>query len=493
MSATSNDAATSAAQLLAGSAHGIADAVRSRRISAAAMVEASLARIDASDGAVNAFTDRTPARARARAAAIDAELARGGDRVDARSLLGVPFAVKNLFDIAGVTTRAGAKIEREKPPAVRDGPLVIRLEQAGAVLVGALNMDEYAYGFTTENSHDGPTRNPHDLTRVAGGSSGGSAAALAAGQVPLTLGSDTNGSIRVPSSLCGVFGLKPTYGRLPRNGSYPFVASLDHLGPFARSAHDLALAYDAIQGGDSRDAACARRLFEPVTNLLSNGTEDLRIATLDGYFEEQAGPEARAAVLRVAEALGVNVSRACEQGLGDLRGAGVERQHRGEVARQTGAGLAVAAAEIERRAVALHQRPRHPGERDTEGADAQGQRIDAGGQRQAEPEADAKRSQRHRKTRERCRGSRFLRKRPDRSCLAARLMNAVTDRVEVLRQEDGPDLVHAGQAQQRHARAAGQAENRAALHRAELQELIGDVFHHVDGNREADADIAAAL
>ena len=111
-----------------------------------------------------------------------------------------------------------------------------RLEAAGAVLVGALNMDEYAYGFTTENTHYGPTRNPHDLARISGGSSGGSAAAVAAGQVPLTLGSDTNGSIRVPASLCGTFGLKPTFGRLPRTGSYPFVASLDHLGPFARSA-----------------------------------------------------------------------------------------------------------------------------------------------------------------------------------------------------------------------------------------------------------------
>ena len=151
-------------------------------------------------------------------------------------LLGVPFAVKNLFDIAGIATRAGSKIERDRAAgALSTRRSSARLEQAGAVLVGALNMDEYAYGFTTENSHDGPTRNPHDPRRVAGGSSGGSAAAVAAGQVPISLGSDTNGSIRVPSSLCGVFGLKPTYGRLPRHGTYPFVASLDHLGPFARS------------------------------------------------------------------------------------------------------------------------------------------------------------------------------------------------------------------------------------------------------------------
>ena len=221
----------------------------------------------------------------------------------------MPFAVKNLFDVAGLTTRAGSKIERDRPPAAADGPLIARLEAAGAVLVGALNMDEYAYGFTTENSHDGPTRNPHDLARVAGGSSGGSAAAVAAGQVPLTLGSDTNGSIRVPSSLCGVFGLKPTYGRLPRNGSYPFVASLDHLGPFARDPHDLALAYDALQGHDPHDPVCVPRGPEPTAGAVGQGIDGLRIATLGGYFEDEAGPEARAAVLKVAAALGA--SRTC--------------------------------------------------------------------------------------------------------------------------------------------------------------------------------------
>ncbi|MCA8930624.1 MAG: AtzE family amidohydrolase, partial [Alphaproteobacteria bacterium] len=188
-------------------------------------------------------------------------------------LAGVPFAVKNLFNIAGLPTLAGSKIEATKPPAARDALLVRRLEAEGAVLVGALNMDEYAYGFTTENSHAGPTRNPHDRSRISGGSSGGSAAAVAAGQVPLTLGSDTNGSIRVPSSLCGCFGLKPTFGRLPRTGSYPFVASLDHLGPFARSAADLALAYDAMQGADPHDPACAPRDAQPVLPRLGQGTD----------------------------------------------------------------------------------------------------------------------------------------------------------------------------------------------------------------------------
>ncbi len=279
----------------------IAAAVRSGDVSAAAVTEASLARIAATDDRVNAFTDITADRARRTAAAIDARDA--AERVS-QPLLGVPFAVKNLFDIAGVTTLAGSKIERDRAPAAADGPLVERLERAGAVLVGALNMDEYAYGFTTENSHAGPTRNPHDLARVAGGSSGGSGAAVAAGQVPLSLGSDTNGSIRVPASLCGVFGLKPTYGRLPRNGTYPFVASLDHLGPFARSAADLALVYDALQGVDRRDAACVDRPVEPTRDRLGEGTAGLRIGILGGYFATRTQRAGATAVARVAEALG---------------------------------------------------------------------------------------------------------------------------------------------------------------------------------------------
>jgi len=298
-----------ASEWLGSSAAGIAHAVRTRAVSATAIVEATFAQIEATDGIVNAFTDLTAERAHRRAAEIDAGLAaHDGPIGPAAPLLGVPFAVKNLFDVAGLPTRAGSKIERDRPPALHDSPLIARLEQAGAVLVGALNMDEYACGFTTENSHDGPTRNPHDTARIAGGSSGGSAAAVAAGQVPLTLGSDTNGSIRVPASLCGTFGLKPTYGRLPRTGTYPFVASLDHLGPFARTAQDLALAYDAMQGLDRRDPACAERPVEPTARTLADRIDTLRIAVLGDYFQEQAGPEARHAVARVADALRVQRS-----------------------------------------------------------------------------------------------------------------------------------------------------------------------------------------
>lgn len=286
-------------------AAGMAQAVAARDVAATALVTACLDRIEHTDARVNAFTAVLRARALARAARIDAGLAAGTQA--ALPLLGVPFAVKNLFDVAGLTTLAGSKIERDRPPARADGLLVQRLEAAGAILVGALNMDEYAYGFTTENSHEGACHNPHDLAHIAGGSSGGSGAAVAAGQVPITLGSDTNGSIRVPSSLCGVFGLKPTFGRLPRTGSFPFISSLDHLGPMARSVRDLALAYDAMQGPEAAahtDAGCAQRPAEAVAHDLEKGITGLRIGVLGGYFADNALPEARAAVARVAQALG---------------------------------------------------------------------------------------------------------------------------------------------------------------------------------------------
>jgi AtzE family amidohydrolase len=279
----------------------IAGAVMAGKTSAHAVVEAALSRIAERNPLLNAFTDVTADRARASALAIDSARKRG-DAVG--PLAGVPFAVKNLFDVAGVTTRAGSKINREMAKAKRDSALIERLEAAGAILVGALNMGEYAYDFTGENVHDGPSRNPHDVDRMTGGSSGGSGAAVAGGLVPLALGSDTNGSIWVPSSLCGIFGLKLTYGRLTRARSFPFVASLDHLGPFARSVRDLALAYDAMQGPDAEDPACAQRAVEPTAPQLEQGHEDLRIAVAGGYFHRGAFPEARAALDAVAQALG---------------------------------------------------------------------------------------------------------------------------------------------------------------------------------------------
>ena len=275
-------------------------AVASGAARAREICDAAIARIERSDSQVNAFTERTFARARAEADAVDTLRARGELLPP---LAGLPYAVKNLFDLAGVTTLAGSRLNRSLPPATADAVLVQRLQAAGAVLLGGLNMDEYAYGFTTENSHYGPTRNPHDVSRIAGGSSGGSGAAVAAGQVPLALGSDTNGSIRVPASLCGVWGLKPTFGRLSRRGSYPFVHSIDHLGPIADSVEMLALAYDAMQGPDALDPGCHAQAVHPTLSQLPRGRGGLRIGLLGGYFRANAAAPARAAVDAAASAL----------------------------------------------------------------------------------------------------------------------------------------------------------------------------------------------
>ncbi len=285
----------------------IAAAVRGGRISARAVAEDALTRIAATHGRINAFTAVTSARALAEADAVAAALMAGRDP---GPLAGATYAVKNLFDLAGVVTVAGSKINRELPPAVVDATAVTRLQAAGAVCLGALNMGEYAYDFVTENAHDGPTRNPRDWNRSAGGSSGGCGAAVAAGLVSFTLGTDTNGSIRVPSSFCGTWGFKPTYGRLSRGGSFPFVDSLDCIGPLARSVADLAVTYDAMQGRDPRDHACSPLPSALATPTLEGGSGNLRVAMLGGYFSKGGDPQVHAAVAAVAA--GLEVTRQVE-------------------------------------------------------------------------------------------------------------------------------------------------------------------------------------
>jgi len=261
-------------------AHEITAAVKARKVSAREVAVAAIARITAENSRLGAFTDPTFDRALKEADAVDAAVKTGA----APPLAGVPYAVKNLFDIEGVVTRAGSRINRDNPPATTDATAIARLSRTGAVLLGGLNMGEYAYDFTGENVHDGPSRNPHDPSRMSGGSSGGSGTAVAAGMVAASLGSDTNGSIRVPASFCGLFGLKPTFGRLSRAGAFPFCASLDHIGPLARSALDLALLFDALQGLDPRDPAQVRRRPIAAENEIRKGVADLRIAVAGGYF-----------------------------------------------------------------------------------------------------------------------------------------------------------------------------------------------------------------
>jgi AtzE family amidohydrolase len=280
---------------------GVAADIRARRVTARTVALEALERIRARDPRLNCFTSVLADSAVRDAEGVDAALAAG---LNPGPLTGVPFAVKNLFDVTGLPTIAGSKINAGHPAATKDATVVRRLRRAGAVLLGTLNMDEYAFGFTTENTHHGATRNPHDPTRVAGGSSGGSAAAVAGGLVPLALGSDTNGSIRVPASLCGVYGLKPTYGRLSRAGAALFGISFDHVGPLAASVGDLAAAYDVMQGPDPADPVCAGREVEACGPRLDEGSRGLRVAVADGHFATRGEPEVFAAVQSVARALG---------------------------------------------------------------------------------------------------------------------------------------------------------------------------------------------
>ena len=218
-----------------------------------------------------AFTRIFEARARVEAA-----------RSHKGSLAGVPVAVKDLFDVEGEVTTAGAALRRKAPPARKDAEALQRLNAAGAVLIGSVNMDEFAYGFATVNAHFGTTTNPYDPLRLAGGSSGGSAAAVAAGIVPIALGSDTNGSVRVPASLCGVWGMRPADGAIPLEGVFPFVELLDTVGPFARTSRDLKQLYNVLSGTD-----------EPARHA------PLRIARLGGFFARNGAPEVEAALTTV--------------------------------------------------------------------------------------------------------------------------------------------------------------------------------------------------
>ncbi|GBQ16027.1 AtzE family amidohydrolase [Swaminathania salitolerans] len=262
------------------------DPVRNGMRSAVSIVESSLARIGREDGALCAVTRLLSERALRQAREIDRAVLQGGDP---GPLAGMPFGVKDLFDLEGMVTTAGSRILANASPARRDAVLVSRLVSAGAIPVATTNMDEFAYGFATDNAHFGLTRNPHDHDHLAGGSSGGSAAGVAAGYFPFALGSDTNGSIRVPASLCGVWGLRATQNRLPLDGAYPFVASLDTVGPFCARASDLRTLFEVLSA-----ESLAR--VDPAT---------LRLARLGGWFAENMTGEMERALGHFCEVLGI--------------------------------------------------------------------------------------------------------------------------------------------------------------------------------------------
>lgn len=280
----------------------IAKAVQSGERSARSVVEEYLAAIDARESDIHAFNYVMREEALAAADELDARIAKG-DNVG--PLAGVPVALKDNMCTDGIETTCSSEILRGwKPPY--DATVVTKLKQAGTILIGKTNLDEFAMGASTENSAFGVTKNPHDLTRVPGGSSGGSAAATAAGFVPLALGSDTGGSIRQPASLCGVTGFKPTYGRVSRYGLVAFASSLDQIGPFATNVADTAAVLQAIAGYDPLDSTSINQDVPNYADALTQGIDGLRIGVITELMGEGISPLTQERVRKAADALSSN-------------------------------------------------------------------------------------------------------------------------------------------------------------------------------------------
>tara|TARA_B100001123_G_scaffold15100_1_gene17178 strand:- start:4234 stop:5667 length:1434 start_codon:yes stop_codon:yes gene_type:complete len=280
------------------SAAAIAADVRAGTRTARAVVEEHLAAIDAREDEIHAFNLVTADAALARADDLDRRIAAGEDP---GPLAGVPVALKDNICTRGVPTTCSSRIlDAWRPPY--DATVVERLGAAGAVAIGKTNCDEFAMGSSTENSAFGPTRNPLDTSRVPGGSSGGSAAAVAAGFAPLALGSDTGGSIRQPAALCGTVGVKPTYGRVSRYGLVAFGSSLDQIGPLAASVTDAALVLEAIGGHDPRDSTSIPEPSPDLTGVLGGGVDGLRIGIIDELMGEGVEGIAADVKARVEEA-----------------------------------------------------------------------------------------------------------------------------------------------------------------------------------------------
>lgn len=277
--------------LLDGSLEEAVSALRSRSVRASELVDAALGRIASRDGELNAFIAVTADRAREQAASAEG---RG-------PLAGVPIALKDLFDVAGVPTTGGSKLFAENIPRA-DGQIARRLFDAGAVSVGKTNLHEWAFGVTTDNPHFGATRNPWALDRIPGGSSGGNAAALVAGMCFGTIGSDTGGSIRIPAALCGIVGLKPTYGRVSLRGAIPLAWSLDHPGPMTRTVRDAAVLLQLIAGYDEDDPVSADVPVDDYLAEIEDGVRGLVIGVVRGRFfdrldqKERPAPAVAAAV-----------------------------------------------------------------------------------------------------------------------------------------------------------------------------------------------------
>ncbi|HEY3687367.1 MAG TPA: amidase [Streptosporangiaceae bacterium] len=271
-----------------------ADAVAKRELSPVELVDSVLARIDDVDPKLTAFVTVTADSARA--AAKDAERALAGG-AEAGPLHGVPVSLKDIYDVAGVRTTASSRLRADAPPAERDSAVAERLRAAGAIFVGKTHTHEFAYGMYTPTTH-----NPWDLDRSPGGSSGGAGAAVAARMSMAGMGTDTGGSVRIPAALCGLTGLKPTYGRVSRRGVIPLSWSLDHAGPLTRTVRDAALMMNAISGYDPGDAASVDAPVPDHTADLERGAAGLTLG-VPAHFFEDADPEIAAVVRQAVDAL----------------------------------------------------------------------------------------------------------------------------------------------------------------------------------------------
>lgn len=278
--------------------HDAARRLRAREVTAFELTRACLARADALES-LGAFITRTPDAALTEAARADDELARG---VDGGPLHGIPVAVKDLFDVGGVVTTAGSRLLATNM-ATRDSAVVERLRTSHAVLVGKTNLHEWAFGVTNQNPHFGPAKNPWDDTRVPGGSSGGSAVAVATGMAFAALGSDTGGSIRIPAALCGIVGLKPTYGRISLRGAIPLSWTLDHAGPMTRSVRDTAALFMLLAGYDADDPASVDVAVDDAMARLEDGVRGVRVIVPTTHFFTDIDPEVETAVRTAIDVL----------------------------------------------------------------------------------------------------------------------------------------------------------------------------------------------
>jgi aspartyl-tRNA(Asn)/glutamyl-tRNA(Gln) amidotransferase subunit A len=277
----------------------VARLVRTRTVSPVELAERCLARIAVVEPRLNAFITVTADAALAEAETAEREIAAGNYR---GPMHGIPVAVKDLFATRGVRTTAGSRILADWVPAT-DATVVRKLREAGAILLGKLGLHEFAYGISSVNPHFGDVRNPWDVTKIPGGSSGGSAVAVVAGEAFMALGSDTGGSIRIPASLCGCVGLKPTYGRASLYGAVPLSWSLDHPGPLARTARDVAIATSAICGHDRRDPASADRPLPDLLERIEEGPRGLRLGVPTDHVWDDCDAEIASAARGAIEAL----------------------------------------------------------------------------------------------------------------------------------------------------------------------------------------------